>query len=86
MRTPQALQRVRGPLGPPRHCGVWCVLQYWHRMRRDLRGFSPARHIASMVSTQPHESQARVDERHEQNFGTMQSGSAAHRGFAWERS
>ena len=42
MRTPQALQSVRGPFGPQRHCGVWCVLQYWQRMRRGLRGLSPA--------------------------------------------
>jgi hypothetical protein len=36
-RTPQALHSVRGPSGPHRHCGVWCVLQLRQVMRRGRR-------------------------------------------------
>lgn len=36
-RTPQALQRVRGPRGPQRHCGVWWQPQLRHTVRRPLR-------------------------------------------------
>lgn len=36
-RTPQALQSVRGPNGPHRHCGVWWQPQLRHTVRRPLR-------------------------------------------------
>ena len=49
-RTPHALQRVRGPPGPDRHCGVCVALQYWHLKRWGCRShFSPARTPATGV-------------------------------------
>ena len=41
-RTPQALQRVRGPSGPHRHCGVWWHPQLRHTVRRPLRAAAAA--------------------------------------------
>lgn len=36
--TPQALQRVLGPSGPWRHCGVFVAPQLRHVHLLDLRG------------------------------------------------